>query len=340
MNVENWVLAKAGISLPPNPDNDPEIHLKNIAIQRDAVEEYFSEVNYQRLVSDISVPGVSCGRNIVQGELLGAEVDEKTDTNVSHPWKSYKSVEEIDKIEVPDLRKCEGFKARLFEYKKIAAKYNDVVPGKKAGFLSGQYGMAVGSPLNFTLEMVGEELFILMFTDPELVHAFFRKTMQIHEMFWEVKQEVEECEYTRSYLGDCSNTMLSPETFKEFVLPCNKRFAEKFPATESHNCGVVSHLLDSIAQYGPFAWIELGWGTDLTESRKHFGEQILLPRLGVSIMQEYSPDQVYESISDILIKTAIEGPAALHSNCIDIDKTSEDSLKAVFSAVDDFERKN
>lgn len=230
-----------------------------------------------------------------------------------------------------------GYKEKLKEYREISAKYDNVMPDQKTGFLWGQYGQAIASPLNYAFDLVGQELFIKMYSDPEIVHAYFRKIMELFEMIWEIKQEVEGSEYTFSYLGDCSNTMLSPETFEEFVLPYNQAFSKRFPNTESHNCGIVTQLLDKIPLYGPFKYVEIGWGTDLSRVRECFGaDTMLLPRLGVDFMQNYSPDQVYEKAMEILKYT--EGPVAIHSNCIDPEKTSEETLKTLFHAVADFEK--
>jgi hypothetical protein len=105
-----------------------------------------------------------------------------------------------------------------------------------------------------------------------------------------------------------------------------------------HNCGAVTHLLPLIPKFGRFKWIELGWGTDLSVARDHLSGRHLLPRLGVEMMQEWRPEQVYRYVRGICETLAPYGPVSLHSNCIDAQRTSEPTLRAVFAAVRDAER--
>jgi len=339
LNIEPWVNKRVGFTPDLHAEDDPDRYVANIRRQQEIVREYFAGERYVPFAGDaIEPPCVNLGSMIVKGELLGIQVDPKSGAALSHPWCELETVAQVEALRIPDIRQCPGYAQKLRKYRDLAARFDGVIPGRRVGFLWGQCGKAIASPMNMVFDLVGEEVFVRMLTDPELVHAYFRKVMDIHAMLWEVKREVEGQDFTSSYLADCTNTMLSPETFVEFALPRNREFAQRFPRLESHNCGVVTHLLAHIAAYGPFQWVEIGWGTDLSRAREFFGESVLLmPRLGVNFMQSFTPEQVYARTVEILHQTAAAGPVCLHSNCICPDRTREETLRTLFAAVADFE---
>ena len=339
LTLEPWTMKRLNVVLPKNPDLDPGLYVQNIRRARETVQEYFPEVQYERMEPQIEPPHVGMGSTFILGEVFGAEVYPDTGFAVTHPWSSVEEPEAIRSFPLPDIRKMNTFQDKLAKFRNISARFDGVVPVQRVGFIEGQYGKAIAAPLNTVYALMGEELFVRMYTHPEVVHAAFRKVMDFYEMLWEIKQEVEGQPITSAYLGDCSNTMLSPETFVEFVLPYNREFSSRFPNVESHNCGRVTHLLEHIAAYGPFRWVELGWGSNLSRAREFFGSTLIQPRFGVEFMQSYTPDQVYSASIEIL-KYLSGGPVSMHSNCIDTEKTTEDTLRAFFAAVSDFEKRN
>ena len=335
MSLNGWIQARRAVPEQDNPTDDPQVHKQNVLARRAAVRDQFKEFDLPLLVDEIPLPDVRLGLKFFYGTLFGAEVADDGAVT-THPWERFNSAAEIEDIEVPDIESEPEFQEALSRYQDVASRYNGVYDDRIVGFMLCQGEKAVFTTVNMAFHLIGQRIYEDMYVNPEFAHAVYKKCGEIQHHYIAVKERVEGRATTHVYLGECCNTMLSPKCYEEFCLPHAVEAMKRYGTMEMHNCGVVTQHLGIIPQIGSnFRWIELGWGTDLEHAREHLGDHCLLPRFGVTIMQEWEPAQVYTHMRKVLDALAHDGPVGIHSNCINAERTSEEALRAVFRAAED-----
>jgi uroporphyrinogen decarboxylase len=104
-------------------------------------------------------------------------------------------------------------------------------------------------------------------------------------------------------LGDAAASQISPEMYRRFALPYEKRiFAavhEKGALARLHICGDSGKIVDGMVESGADI-IDLDWMVDMRAAGEQFGSQVSL--LGnfdpVTVMLQGTPDEVYQATLD------------------------------------------
>jgi len=339
LSMDKWIEARRPVPQEENPDWDPRIHRKNVMAKREAVESYFPDFDIRLLVERMPLPDVLAGDKFIYGELFGCRVGDRGAV-LSHPWENFDSVAQIEDFQFPDIESVPAYEGLLKEYRRRSANFNGAYDNRVLGFFFGQGGMAVFTTVNMAFRAMGSKFLESMVLDPPLAHAAVKKTIELQHVIDGLKEKVDGRPLDHCYLGECCNVMLSPRFYEEFSIPHLAETARRYGNVESHNCGAITHLLPVLPKIGTFKWMELGWGTDLTQVRKHLGDTHILARLGVTIMQQWPAEEVYRHVRGICEALAPGGPLTLHSNCIDPQNTSEATIRAVLQAVADHEAEN
>lgn len=186
---------------------------------------------------------------------------------------------EIDTLRPPDLDTNPFFGALMQQADAIAA-----ATGTLAGYINWQ------GVLNNAHRLRGEELFTDMFTAPDLCHHLFDcvcTTMidaarRLHE-----RQRA--CGFEAEFftVSNCLVNLVSPELYREFLLPYDCRIAQAFGTIGVHNCAWnVDPYLDAYAEIPNVAYIDMGLESDLARARD------ILPGARRAIM--YRPTELAE----------------------------------------------
>ena len=125
--------------------------------------------------------------------------------------------------------------------------------------------------LNNAHRLRGESLFIDMLTEPEACQRLFDcvcttmidATQRLHTVQWASGFPVSFCT-----VSNCLVNMVSPEIYREQLLPFDKRLAEAFGCIGVHNCAwTVDGYLDAYADIPHLGYIDMGLESNLPEAR-------------------------------------------------------------------------
>ena len=209
------------------------------------------------------------------------------------------SEDEISKLGPPDLRQNEFFQYLLTQVDSIKES-----EGKVVGFINWQ------GVLNNAQRMRGQELFMDMYTNPEAARNLFKC---VTETMIEAAKCLQEMQAESGFLysfftvSNCLVNMLSPELYKEFILPFDNQIATSFSSIGIHNCAWNANpYLKDYASVPKVAYIDMGMESDLEKARA------LFPKTRRAIM--YTPmDVVNKSLLEL--KSDMDHIAAKYGPC-------------------------
>ncbi|MFH1742741.1 MAG: hypothetical protein ABIH23_27355, partial [bacterium] len=244
--------------------------------------------------------------------IYGVEIIYSEDNwpNCAH---QYLSNEQTDNLEPPNLD-TNPFFCELMEQVEWIAEKN----GSIEGYINWQ------GVLNNAQRLRGEELFIDMAISPDrATHVFecVATTMMDAARRLYERQRKSGVEIRHFTISNCLVNMVSPQQYRDLLLPFDRRFAEEFGLLGIHNCAwnadpYVPHYA-SIPHVG---YIDMGLESDLANAKK------LFPNGRRAIM--YTPmDVAHKELNEI--KTDLERTAREYGPCdlvfADIDAGTPDS---------------
>lgn len=162
--------------------------------------------------------------------------------------------------------------------------------GKIHGYLNWQ------GVLNNAFHLRGENIFTDFYDKPTLVHYFFST---ICEVMIRLAQKVQKRQRESGFyinhfcVSNCTVNMVSPQIYREFLFPYDKRIAESFERFGMHTCNwEVTPYLEEIKKLPKVGYLDMGIMSDLKKVKKMF------PEARRAVM--YSPVQLKEaSLGDI-----------------------------------------
>ncbi len=205
--------------------------------------------------------------------------------------------------------------------------------GNRADVFSARCGvMNVHTPYTTAQQLCGEELFVLMLTDPASATVIFNKVWEIYRAIFRRIADTTGARLTRVHLGDCAASMLSAKTYREVVLPTNRAIAAEFKSASYHSCGPSSHLLHDFALVPNLTHIELGPGTDLAAGTHLMPAVKMSPLIDPVMVREADPDSVRREVEQIVSATQESPGVTLCAWSFDRD-TPLENVEAIYAAV-------
>ncbi|HCY40741.1 MAG TPA: hypothetical protein DHV48_05205 [Prolixibacteraceae bacterium] len=187
--------------------------------------------------------------------------------------------------------------------------------GKIIGFLNWQ------GVLNNAQRLRGEQLLIDMFVEPELVMHLMNcvcTTMidaakQLHKY-----QKRSHVDYQFFTVSNCLVNMISPEQYRDFVMPFDIKIAQAFGSLGIHNCAWnADPYMEYYAQIPNLGYIDMGIKSNMESAKKSF------PKARRAIM--YTPmDLNSKSLSQI--RQDLERIAQLYAPCDVVLADIEDGM--------------
>lgn len=250
--------------------------------------------------------------------------------------------EDIDRIKIPDIPKCKGIlKENEFQSLVVEEKFENE-PFRMFLLLT---------PNPF--EMVGricrlEILARWMMKKPELVHHLLRLSLDIQDQvleYWYNSFGTEDILVSSAGVI-CSNQIISPRHFEEFVLPYIKIGHERilskgYERFYCHICG--EHNMNMpFWQHVPMGdpgIVSIGHEVEIATAAEYFPNDIILGNLEPSIMQTGTPDEVYKATAEVIEKgKAIPGGFIFSMGCQFPPRTPLENAEAMNRAAHDFGR--
>ncbi len=173
------------------------------------------------------------------------------------------NAEQIDALEPPDLDASPAWRELMDQVDWIAEH-----EGRVEGFINFQ------GVLNNAHRLRGEGLFYDLFDAPERCRRLFecvcetmiRATRRLHERQRETGVDVR-----FATVSNCLVNMISPEQYREFLLPHDRRIAETFGCIGIHNCAWNANpYLDDYATVPNVGYIDMGTESDLPRAKARF----------------------------------------------------------------------
>ena len=178
--------------------------------------------------------------------------------NVEH---HYLSLKEMGCIEPLDLDTNPFFQQLLGQVERITD-----LEGCCEGFVNWQ------GVINNAQRLRGQEIFIDLYEEPEACHRLFAAvTDTIIEATRRLRdrQRAGNVDYRFATVSNCMVNMVSPEHYREFILPCDLRIAEAFESLGVHNCAwTVDPYLKLYTSIPNLAYIDMGIDSDLARARE------------------------------------------------------------------------
>lgn len=242
-NENQWTcLAARGVSFAAYT-RDPRTHLRHAILNR--------KWRLETIRDDTPMPTETLHISPDFGCLRGVEFSMEIQWQEDGPPKAQHPLHEpeaIDTLAVPDPEG--GLNAHYLEWTRAmlaAAEDFDVRLNGTPLELAVSHGHG-GGPIPSAFALCGTNLFLWMLTDPDRVHrlmeivttSFIQCVQHFDGLFGRPREHP-------LGMGCDTGEMLSPEQYREFVVPYYQKVWEHFPGPRGlHMCGRIDHLLTVI----------------------------------------------------------------------------------------------
>jgi len=280
---------------------------------------------------DIPVVGaVHNAAGYLLSEMLGCRVDYLED---SAPQVIPAEQDKLS-INFDEAYKNKSYKKLQYLLDSLKTKY---------GYLKGDINWS--GVLNIALDLQGDKIFMDLFNQPDEVKTYFNDIGKIIESFVtdiasetqttsiSVNRNVRHIKKPVFLHSECSHTMISVEQYEEFLLPIDLEWSWKYRPFGIHYCGEDPHRYAEIFSKIPnLDFLDVGWGGDVKELRKHLPNTFLNIRLSpVEILKQSN-----EELSIVIrrLVKASDNPYLTGICCINMDnKVGDDKISTIYQTV-------
>ena len=173
------------------------------------------------------------------------------------------SVGEMERLDVKTLLKG-PFVEELFNQMEFIASHW----GKIHGYLHFQ------GVLNNAFHMRGQNIFLDMLERPDLSHHFFSIISDVMiELAHTVQARQRQTGFPIDFLtvSNCTINMISPEMYREFVLPYDKKIAHSFERFGVHTCNWnIDPYIGAFRELPRLGYLDMGMDSNLPRVRETF----------------------------------------------------------------------
>lgn len=175
----------------------------------------------------------------------------------------YLSKKEIERLEPFDLQSHPVVRQLFSQMETIEKKW-----GQINGYLNYQ------GILNIALKVRGNEIFLDMYDDPGFVHRFFQ---HIAETIRDLSKLVQERQRRSGFyvnllsMSNCVVNMISPEAYREFVLPYDLMLSGEYERFGIHTCNWnITPYIDVLRSIEKMGYLDMGIISDLKRVKEVF----------------------------------------------------------------------
>lgn len=218
---------------------------------------------------------------------------------------------------------------------------------KKHGRLTGDINW--GGVLNLAMDLRGEAIFMDMMMQPDDVSTYFTNIAQVITQFTNfltaetgttsisVNRDVRHLPKPVFLHSECSHTMISAEDYETFLLPFDVAWSKKRPFG-IHYCGSDPHrMAASFAKIPHLDYLDVGWGGDVAELRKHLPNTFFSLRLSPVEIAKQSNAEIRDTILRLVRDSG--NPHLTGVCCINMDDSvTDDRISTIFETVDELKR--
>ncbi|MFC2075881.1 uroporphyrinogen decarboxylase family protein [candidate division KSB1 bacterium] len=337
----SWWHHHYGISFRESFFFDPETRISAESAMRRALAERFGDLGLgdpDPKPKPIVGP-VHLAAGFITAEMLGCDVNFFDDASPEVVPRNL-TEDELAGFQPPDLDR--------------SPRFNDFV--KLMDSLEARFGRIEGDINwagihNDAVNLRGQEWFLDYYSNPRLVE----RTLDLLRDFaidfvshlrrrtgtssLSVNRIIDGIEPGINLHSNCTVTMISPEIYRQFLLPRELELCQALSPYGIHHCGTNMHVYAAdYARVTEAVFFDVGWGSDLAQCRRDLPDRILSLRLGPAWLARSSVEEIIETVTGMLSRAGDPELAAVCAVNLDRD-TSDDNVRAVFEAVQQFRQK-
>jgi hypothetical protein len=122
-----------------------------------------------------------------------------------------------------------------------------------------------------SLKLTGDNIMMIMLANPELAHAIHQWIIEAYMILIKHFADLGNLTITSVHVGECAGTMISTESYEEFVIPYISQLGDKLGAIRLHSCGFSDHLIEPVSRIHNLKIIDTGSGTSISRIREVMG---------------------------------------------------------------------
>ena len=211
------------------------------------------------------------------------------------------------------------------------------------GFLTGDVNW--GGVLNIALDLVGQKVFLDLFSQPDEIRRQFVELAGVIQRFVtgiaketgtssiSVNRTVRRIKRPVFLHSECSHTMISAKHYEEFLLPIDVAWSHQFRPFGIHYCGKDSHrYARTFSKIENLDFLDVGWGSDVNMLRSQLPRTFLNVRLDAVGINGYSDDELAATIARLVADSG--NPYLTGVCCINMDDQTDDGkVRLIFQVV-------
>lgn len=335
----NWWHQTAGICFDESFYLDPQARIQNDLTMRRVLHQRFGALGLGEAAPQprpvIGSPYVAGG--FVIPALLGAEILFTPDA-APQPLPRHLSAAEIEAFEIPDWRQTWPMRELITQMDVLEAEWGRLVGDWNTDGL-----------LNAAYHLYGADLFADFHLAPQRVTRLLEQIAGlIVEVAGYIRQRTGSCSTSVNRMvervdpglflhANCSVPMISPRSYRAMQLPIEQQMAARLQPFGIHHCG------DNLQRYAsayaelPLAFVDVGWGSDVTACRQALPRAFFNLRLSPVRMLTCSPQEIAAD-TEALLQAA--GRLELAGVCcINMDYgTPDENIFAMYEIVEKYRR--
>jgi hypothetical protein len=138
--------------------------------------------------------------------------------------------------------------------------------------LSGRAG--IHGFITTSMKLFGENIFLLMMDDPELVKKIHEWIADVFSGLVKHFSSLANIAVTSVHIGECTGTILSPDQYREFVVPFANFVGRRFGDLRWHSCGDSDHLMEPLSEIENLKVLDTGSKTSVGTIREELGSDL------------------------------------------------------------------
>jgi hypothetical protein len=289
---EQWWYERSGIDFSERNWTDPILRTERDMAMRRWLHERLGDVGMGE-ADPKPLPTIEAYGHRFVPALFGCQIRyEKNQAPCEVPL--YLNIDQMAELQTPDIDTAPVT---------CKARSDAEILTKKYGWCNGAINW--GGPLNASMSIVGQELLTAFAVAPEaadhVLGTVAKTLIRLHdEICAPISPQLYNPKKRGIFIGDCQVIMVSPKTYREQILPHDKWLRAQASEYHLHHCGKITNYLDAYSELSPLAWIQPGWGSDISATRRTFPESTISMLMECSVLQKVPMSEMDEIVFNMI----------------------------------------
>jgi hypothetical protein len=261
-----WFHKRCGIDFSEQWHKDTYYRYQTLKIMKAELVKTFPTVSYWDLSYEDDLATLSgCYGAYVIPQIFGLPLLYAVDRWPALDLQNKLSVNEIERLDINRLLEGPFVEELFHQMDMIESEW-----GKIHGYLNWQ------GVLNNAFHLRGQDILIDLYERPDWVHHFFSVIFEVMTQFTRMVQERQRKSgfYIDQFsVSNCTVNMISPQMYREFVFPHDRRIALSFERFGVHTCNWdITPYIEILKDLPNLGYLDMGMTSDMAKVKKMFPE--------------------------------------------------------------------